>query len=198
MSRTWLNVFVPEIWFIRKRVELFFSIEAITCWLANVVGLVGHNWCLWFMDPEILGRRCWPIGSLFLKFAPIKVVIWKFSSLIVWGIINAAWCLGYSPLCHFIRWIILMKYASSQRTLIEIYDMWNFVFFEDIICFYPANISCGSFVCYFMLERAPVCCWRRLIFHVHNWFRSKWFTLAHGVISWFSTVYDSLVITIIV
>ena len=199
MSRTWFNVFVPKKWFVRDRMEFFFSIEAITSWLAKVVGLVGHYWCLWFMDSEILVRRYWPIGSLFLWFAPVKVVIWEFSSLIVWGIINAAWYLSYTPLCHFIRWInLLLKYTSPQRALIEVYDMWNFVFFVNIICLNTTNILCGNFVYYFMLERAPICCGGRNILHIQNWFRNKWFALAHSIISWFSTVYDSLIITIVV
>ena len=79
--------------------------------------------------------------------------------MIVGGLIDTTLRLrGNAPLSHFVRRIILCKYATPQRALIEFYGVVDLVIFENIVCLSSLIVVLKIFKVHIVLERAPVGC----------------------------------------
>ena len=77
--------------------------------------------------------------------------------MIVRSPVDTTLCLrGNAPLSHFVRRIILCKYATPQRALIEFYGVVDLVFFENIVCLSSLIVVLKISNVHIMLERAPI------------------------------------------
>ena len=70
---------------------------------------------------------------------------------------TATLCLrGNAPLSHFVRRIILRKYATPQSALIEFYGVVDLVFFKNFVCLGSLIVVLKMCNVHVMLERAPI------------------------------------------
>ena len=65
---------------------------------------------------------------------------------------------GNAPLSHFVRRIILCKYATPQGALIELDGMVDLVFFKNFVCLSSLIGVLKMFNVHIVLEGAPIGC----------------------------------------